>query len=508
MSTSSGNTILSKIRVILWPIEREELKLFMPMALLMLCILFNFSALRSIKDGLVVPSIGAEAISFLKLWLILPIAIIFTLTYVKLSNIMQMEQIFYLLVSFFLLVFISFAYILYPAQEYYHPSAELISRLATKYPHFQWFLKLYGKWSYALVYIFGELWSVVVINLMFWQFANHIIASNKARRFYPTLGLVGNFGLILAGNTIICFTDLTSVPHKLWHDIFGGEYLPSEITLKLVVGVVAISGIVAMMLLRYIHTNVLAGSNSAVLAHHDVHDTQTKLSVRDSISLVMKSRYIGYIVIMIVCYGLIINILEGPWKAKIKELYPTTQEYIGFMGEFNIWMGISSVTFMLLGSNVLRNFSWFLSAMITPVMIGVTGTLFFAFVVFEQEFAAIFGDAAFNPIYAAVMVGALQNILGKSTKYSLFDSTKEMAYIPLSRELRTKGKAAAEILGAKIGKSLGALVQSGIFIFMPMATFDTIASTLMVVFIIVVIIWLMDVRNLNEEYSKITTEVY
>lgn len=506
MSTSSGNTTLSKIRVILWPIERSELKLFVPMALLMLCILFNFSALRSIKDGLVVATIGAEVISFLKLWLVLPIAIIFTLIYVKLSNIMQMEKIFYLIVSFFLVVFITFAYILYPSQEYYHPSAEFISRLAVEYPHFQWFIKLFGKWSYALVYIFGELWSVVVINLMFWQFANHIIASKNARRFYPIIGMIGNFGLIIAGNTIVCFADITSMPHILWHNIFGGTYVPSEITLKLVVGVVAISGIFAMLLLRYIHTNVLVGANASVLAHHDVHDTQTKLSVRDSISLIMKSRYIGYIVVMIICYGLVINILEGPWKAKIRELYPTTQQYIAFMGEFNIWMGVSSVTFMVLGSNVLRNFSWFLSAMITPLMIGITGTMFFAFVVFGEEFDRLFGDAPFNPVYAAVMVGALQNILGKSTKYSLFDSTKEMAYIPLSRELRTKGKAAAEIMGAKIGKSLGALVQSGIFIFIPMANFDTIASTLMVVFIIVIIIWLMDVRKLNVEYSKITTE--
>ena len=35
----------------------------------------------------------------------------------------------------------------------------------------------------------------------------------------------------------------------------------------------------------------------------------------------------------------------------------------------------------------------------------------------------------------AVIVGALQNIFSKSAKYSLFDPCKEMAYIPLGKEV-------------------------------------------------------------------------
>jgi hypothetical protein len=45
-----------------------------------------------------------------------------------------------------------------------------------------------------------------------------------------------------------------------------------------------------------------------------------------------------------------------------------------------------------------------------------------------------------TPLYAAVLVGAAQNIFSKSSKYSLFDPCKEMAYIPLEDEIKTKGK--------------------------------------------------------------------
>ena len=87
-----------KIKDIFWPIERSEIKLFLPLGLMMMCMLFNFGSLRSIKDSLVVPNIGAEVISFLKLWLVLPSTIIFTLIYVRLSNVFEYDRLFYLIV--------------------------------------------------------------------------------------------------------------------------------------------------------------------------------------------------------------------------------------------------------------------------------------------------------------------------------------------------------------------------------------------------------------------------
>jgi len=506
MLTKSKTSICRNIRTILWPIESSELKAFLPMAFLMFCILFNFSALRSIKDSLVVPSIGAEVISFLKLWLVLPVAIIFTIIYVRLSNLLQIEYIFYIIVSSFLSVYILFAFVLYPSQDYYHPSQAFIDALLLDYPHFQWFIKLLGKWSYAMVYIVAELWSAVVINLMFWQFANHIIATSQARRFYPMFGLIGNTGLILAGNILICFAGISDSSEDIQDALGYVVGFESTLALQLMVGVITIFGIIAMCLFRYLNRVVLHDQEVKLFSTHDIHDTQTKLSFTESIRLILSSRYIGYIVVMIICYGLVINILEGPWKAKIRELYPTTIEYMTFMGRFNIWMGICSVSFMLIGSNLLRKYSWLISAMITPSIIGITGTMFFTFVVFPEYFSRTFSDIAFNPIYAAIIVGALQNILSKSTKYSLFDSTKEMAYIPLSRELRTKGKAAAEVIGSKLGKSLGAFIQSAIFTIVPMATFDSMSPLLMVVFIVVIMIWFIDVKKLNTEYTKLTIE--
>ncbi|MCC8417181.1 MAG: NTP/NDP exchange transporter [Rickettsia endosymbiont of Bryobia graminum] len=490
---------ISKLKEIMWPIKNEELKLFVPMALMMLCILFNFGALRSVKDGLVIPSIGAEVISFLKLWLVLPSSIIFTILYVRLSNKIRFEYIFYIVISGFLLFFLLFAYIIYPNQQIYHPDPEKIKNLVYLYPNFQWFIKIMGKWSYAIMYICSELWSAVIINLMFWQFANNIFDTSKAKRFYPILGMVGNIGLILAGSVLVIFSDIEGIINS--GIIVDNIQYRSEMMLKPIISIIAFSGVVSMLLFRLINYLIIHDSDLSSDFKTDKIQIKTSLPLFKSIRMVLKSKYIGHIALLIICYGLSINIVEGPWKAKVRELNPNTLDYIHFMGRFNIWMGISCVTFALVASNVIRKFTWLISALSTPLMFSITGLTFFIFVIFSDKLNFDLED--FNPIYIAVIIGAIQNILSKSTKYSLFDSTKEMAYIPLSLELRTKGKAAVEVIGTKFGKSLGAFIQSFIFIIIPTATFDSIAAYLLIIFIAIVFIWFWNIVQLNREYIKL-----
>jgi ATP:ADP antiporter, AAA family len=92
-------------------------------------------------------------------------------------------------------------------------------------------------------------------------------------------------------------------------------------------------------------------------------------------------------------------------------------------------------------------------------MIGVTGLGFFATNIFSGTMAPVAALMGTTPLMLAVLLGAAQNILSKSSKYSLFDPCKEMAYIPLDQESKTKGKAAIDVVGNPLGKSGGALIQ-------------------------------------------------
>ncbi|GLJ11745.1 hypothetical protein SUGI_0176020 [Cryptomeria japonica] len=56
------------------------------------------------------------------------------------------------------------------------------------------------------------------------------------------------------------------------------------------------------------------------------------------------------------------------------------------------------------------------------------------------------GKVALTPLLASMYVGALQNILSKSAKYSLFDPCKEMACIPFDEDTMIKGKTAIDVV--------------------------------------------------------------
>ena len=109
-----------------------------------------------------------------------------------------------------------------------------------------------------------------------------------------------------------------------------------------------------------------------------------------------------------------------------------------------------------------------------------------------------------NPLFLIVILGAIQNVMSKSCKYSLFDPTKEMAYIPLNDELKVKGKAAVDGVGGRLGKSGGAAINAGL-IFL----FGNIVATAPYVFAILLVIvvgWYYAIGKLNKEFVRMTSE--
>lgn len=497
--TQTAKPEFGKIRSLFWPVFTFELKKLLPLFFMFFLISFNYTILRDLKDSLLVtaPGSGAEAIPFLKVWGVLPFAVVFMLIYSKLSNKLSKEKLFYTAIIPFLVFFALFAFVIYPISDYIHPTA-LADKLQDILPNgARGFVALFRNWTFSLFYIMAELWGSVALSLLFWGFANEIMKVSEAKRFYAVLGLGANLALPISGYLIYKFSSIREkVPEGV--DAWG-------ITLNYLLSFVVIAGLLVMGIYYWMQKNVLTDSRFYNPAEVKKKKEKPKMTLKESFGYLLKSRYIGLLAVLVVSYGISINLIEVTWKSQLKNAYPLPNDYSAFMGKFSAATGFMTCFMMLfVGGNVIRRFGWKVAALVTPITLLVTGFIFFSVVLFDTSLAGVISMLGTSPLMIAVVIGAVQNILSKSSKYSLFDPTKEMAYIPLDQESKVKGKAAIDVVGARLGKSGGSLVQQGL-LFAVGGSISAMTPFVGIILAGIIVCWIIAAKALGKRFMETQT---
>jgi ATP:ADP antiporter, AAA family len=486
-----------KWRSFFWPIHNYELKKILPMFLMFLFISFNYTILRDTKDTLIVTASGsgAEAIPFLKFWGVLPCAVIFMIIYAKLSNKLSKPALFYACVVPFMVFFVLFDLVLYPCREYLHPTTFADNLQAMLPIGFKGLIAVLRNWTYSLFYIFSELWGSLGISLLFWGFANDIMKMGEAKRVYTIMGIGANVALLLSG-PFVCLTAAV-------RDKVPAGVDPWGVTLHLSTAALLIAFSAVIYLYSWINKNVLTDPRFYKQEEQKIKKEKPKLSMKESFLYLIRSKHLGLLALLVIGYGIAINFVEVTWKSQLKLQYPSPNDYQFFMGKFSTATGFITVLMMLfVGGNVVRRFGWGAGAMFTPVILLITGVAFFSFIIFRDNLVGMVAMLGTTPLFLAVIIGAVQNIMSKSAKYSLFDPTKEMVYIPLDQETKVKGKAAIDVVGARLGKSGGSLLQQGLLVGLGAADIVAIVPTLACLIFGIIAIWITAVYFLNKEMSK------
>ena len=491
------------LRAQLLPIHNYELKKFIPLGIIMFCLLFNYTVLRDTKDSLVVNSAGAGAITFLKSYCVTPAAVLFVILYAKLTNALSRENVFYAVVTPFIVFFAAFGFLIYPNLHLLHPSQEAVQALHAAYPALGGFIDIYAYWAFSLFYVLSEIWGSAMIALMFWQFANHVVRLRESKRFYGLFAVIGNAALVVSGPTVMFCSE------NIKHMVSPGTDA-WQITLYLLMSAVVVMGLIAMYVYRWMHTEVL--TNKVYFNPEEEGGPKKKKKEKpglaESFKIILKSPELGLIALLIMAYGVTINLVEVQWKNQLK-LFCS-----GDKGLFNYYMGILSTStgiFTILfgltvGSNILRKVSWAKAAMITPLVILVAGGAFFCLILAEGLMEPILQIFSTHAVAAAMFIGLGIVVISKAIKYILFDPTKEMAYIPLDDELKTKGKAAVDVIGGRAGKAGGALVQSWLLIAFATKDVVSIAPVTFVVFAVIAVAWLYAVKALSVKVTAATAK--
>ncbi len=484
----------------LWPVHGFELRKLIPMLLMFFFINFNYTILRDTKDALIVtaPGSGAEAIPFLKVWGVLPIAILFMLIYAKLSNVMSKAKLFYTTIISFLVFFALFALFLYPARDALHPT-ELADRLQQALPAgFSGLVAVFRNWTYALFYIMSELWGSMAVSLLFWGFANDTTRISESKRFYAIFGLGANAAMLPSGELIKYFANFKK-------HLVGAEVDVWGITLNYLTLSVIGAGLMAMVIYWWINKKVLTDARFFDPAEVKKAKERPKMPLMESFRYILKSKYLLCIAVLVIAYGISIQLVEVTWKNQLKLQYPNPNDYVAFMGYFSQIIGCVTIFMMLfVGGNVIRRFGWGTGALFTPIVLLITGVAFFAFVIFKSQLTGMIAAIGTTPLMLAVIFGTAQNIMSKATKYSLFDPTKEMAYIPLDQESKVKGKAAIDVVGARFGKSGGALINQALIV--GLGSVALITPYVAAILFGIIFAWIWAGKSLSKRFNTLTAK--
>ena len=491
----------SKWRAFFWPIYRMELKKFLSMLGMFFLIALNYNVLRTFKDSMVVtaPNAGAEAIPFIKVWAILPSALLLTYIFTRLANRFQREKVFYIMMSIFMVFFFVFTFVLYPLRDSLHPN-HLADQLQSILPQgFKGLIAMVRNWTFTLFYVMSELWSTAIMSVLFWGFANEVTTVNEAKRYYGLLMIGANIASILAGQLSYYLSTLPFIPAipygtTKWEQSIG-----------LMTCIILASGVATVAIFRFLNRHLATATEERV-EKTEKKTEKIKQSLRKNFSYLLKSKYLICIALIVLTYNVAINLVEVVWNNQIKAVSPDSSDFQAYMSHVTTQIGIVATlisAFVINGA--MRRFSWTTNALVPLAVMLLTGAGFFTFVLFQDApfISALAAFAGFTPAVLGLFLGSCQNILARSCKYTFFDATKEISFIPLSNESKLKGKAAIDGVGSRLGKSGGSVIHQGLLIFC--STVAASAPYVASIFFIILFIWLLAAVSLGKKFNQLVT---
>jgi ATP:ADP antiporter, AAA family len=337
----------------------------------------------------------------------------------------------------------------------------------------------------------AELWETAIMTVLFWEVANKILNMTAAKRYYTLLLTGGNLAAICAGLSVTTTAKLSG----RW----ASETLtdPWQYSLLLLNGLVISTGIVIILIFRWLHKNVLCNPSYQNRIAYEAKNTKTTVGLRKTFKYLIESKYLLCIVLIAISYNICINLTEVTWKDQLLTTYPQANDYFRYMGKVTMWVGIAATIIAILSSVVVRDFSWTFNAMIPPILLFITGIQFFAFLIFKDSPIGV-GIASFmgtSPLFLGVFFGAVQQCVSRASNYTIFDATKKHSFIEKSK---LKGKAAIDKIGSHIGKSGSSLIYQALLMI-----FGTVSATIPyvgLILLIIIITWMVTVYLLGKRF--------
>ena len=154
--------------------------------------------------------------------------------------------------------------------------------------------------------------------------------------------------------------------------------------------------------------------------------------------MVLQSRYLGLLALLIIVVQISINLVDYEYNRFLAHSYPATDARTQIIGRIYAAIDFGSISLQVLTGVILK-------------YAGVGGTL----VAIPVVLAAAVSAFVAIPRFLSIAVG---KVLSKALDYSLFRAAKEILYIPLDYDAKTRGKAVVDMLVYRFAKGLASAV--------------------------------------------------
>lgn len=274
------------------------------------------------------------------------------------------------------------------------------------------FSLLYWIWAYVLI---------VVLLTHFWLSVNQVFNPREAKRLIGFFGSGGLLGGVFGGLLTYFLKNTALAPHLM----------------LLACGMFLAGIFVSRALYRL--------QKPEGPADRPTESTPAKKrsfahAFKDSIQTVLRNRYLRLLSGLVTLTVIVSTLIDYQFMGVGNALFPSKLQLQGFLGLF--FAGLNFMAFfvqLLLTSRFLRDFGIRISLIFTPLLLGALSIGFFIFP---------------GTLVAAVLLKGGE----ESLEFSIGQSSRELLYLPLNKQIKSKAKVFIDMFLKRFAKALASLL--------------------------------------------------
>lgn len=426
-------------------------------------IIFGYSTARSIKDSIINIKMGSYCIPFIKFNIVTPFIIFIAVPLCrKLISKVGVRKIIYipsLLINLYFFIYYFFHNLdtwlpqsvfnyFFNLIKYYEvtQNSSILGSIVVIFSDMMIHIHHVG------IYLFSEIWGTIILSYIFWLFINNYSDIKYAKSDYALIPSLANFGTIASGffinysksidNAIICFVVNVFVTLIFYSFVLVPVFNAVELD--------NLENKEKININDSKQKNVNKIIDGNILNRFYINVCNFFTSIIDEFNFIWNNTVVFNQIINVVSYGIIINLIEILWKSTATKYGGSVSGFMAIQGLNSVSVGIASML-LAFSSRIMLKHKWFHVAIVSPFLVGITGSLFLI--------SYFFGNSLFldQALRFMVYFGLINNVCSKVSKYSFFDPAKECCYLALDSDTRKRAKS-IDAMGGRIGKSGGSLI--------------------------------------------------